>query len=130
MAMAMTLQTDAGATIVDDQPGKESVIQNFNSDAAKLLSQITAGYSIRNSYVQKMAPGDHQFHLISYDGKKKFNEMKTFPSRKEADDAFTKLGNVAKIIISGETGDLLVNASSASFLDGKVFISLNFFLPS
>lgn len=38
MAMAMTLQTDAGATIVDDQPGKESIIQNFNSDAAKLLS--------------------------------------------------------------------------------------------
>ena len=51
MAMAMTLQTDAGATIVDDQPGKESIIQNFNSDAAKLLSQITAGYSIRNNYV-------------------------------------------------------------------------------
>jgi len=26
MAMAMTLQTEVGATIVDDQPGKESII--------------------------------------------------------------------------------------------------------
>lgn len=38
MAMAMTLQTEAGATIVDDQPGKESIIQNLNSDQSKLLS--------------------------------------------------------------------------------------------
>lgn len=102
---------------MDDQPGKESVIQNFNSDAAKLLSQITAGYSIRNDFVQKMAPGDLQFHLISYDGKKKFNEMKTYPTRKEADDAFTKLGNVAKIIISGETGDLLVGHGPQPSID-------------
>lgn len=58
MAMALTLQTEVGATIVDDQPGKESIIQNFNSDQSKLTSQISSGYSIRNNYVQKMAPGD------------------------------------------------------------------------
>lgn len=38
LVMAMTLQTEMGATIVDDQPGKESIIQNFNSDDAKLES--------------------------------------------------------------------------------------------
>ena len=58
MAMALTLQTEVGATIVDDQPGKESIIQNFNSDQSKLTSQISSGYSIRNNFVQKMAPGD------------------------------------------------------------------------
>ena len=38
MAMALTLQTEVGATIVDDQPGKESIIQNFNSDQSKMTS--------------------------------------------------------------------------------------------
>lgn len=78
MAMAMTLQTEVGATIVDDQPGKESIIQNFNSDVSKTTSQISSGYSIRHNYVQKMAPGDKQYHLVSWDKDKKFNNMKTF----------------------------------------------------
>jgi hypothetical protein len=73
MAMAMTLQTEAGATIVDDQPGKESIIQNLNSDQSKLLSQISSGYAIRRDYVQKMAPGDAQFHMVSWDDAKKTN---------------------------------------------------------
>jgi hypothetical protein len=58
MAMAMTLQTEVGATIIDDQPGKESIIQNFNSDQSKMTSQISSGFSIRHNFVQKMAPGD------------------------------------------------------------------------
>jgi hypothetical protein len=78
MAMAMTLQTEVGATIVDDQPGKESIIQNFNSDTAKTTSQISSGFSIRHNFVQKMAPGDKQYHMVSWDSKKKFNNMKTF----------------------------------------------------
>jgi hypothetical protein len=49
--MAMALQAEVGSTIVDDQPGKESVIQNFNSDNAKLMSQISAGYSIRKNFM-------------------------------------------------------------------------------
>lgn len=51
MAMAMTLQTEVGATIVSDQPGNESIIQNFNSDTAKTTSQISSGYSIRHNFV-------------------------------------------------------------------------------
>ena len=38
LAMALSLQGDNGATIIDSQPGKESIIQNMNSDNAKLLS--------------------------------------------------------------------------------------------
>jgi hypothetical protein len=51
LMMATALQGDQGATIVDDQPGKESIIQNFNSDASKMLSQISSGYSIRHNFV-------------------------------------------------------------------------------
>lgn len=78
MAMAMTLQSEAGATIVDDQPGKESIITNVNSDNSKLMSQIASGYSVRKGFVQKMAPGDQQFHMVSYDAAKKHNDWKTF----------------------------------------------------
>lgn len=50
MAMQMTLETQLGATIIDDgQPGMESVIQNLASDEAKTTSQMVSGYSIRNS---------------------------------------------------------------------------------
>ena len=49
----------------------------MNSDSAKLLSQIASGYSIRHDLVQKMAPGDKQFHMVSWDASKKFNNMKT-----------------------------------------------------
>lgn len=50
MAMQMTLETQLGATIIDDgQPGMESIIQNLASDEAKTTSQMVSGYSIRNS---------------------------------------------------------------------------------
>lgn len=51
LAMALSLQGDNGATIIDSQPGKESIIQNMNSDNAKLLSQIASGYSIRHDLI-------------------------------------------------------------------------------
>jgi len=39
MAMQMTLETNLGATIVDDgQPGRESIIQNLATDEAKTTS--------------------------------------------------------------------------------------------
>ena len=120
MAMAMTLQTEAGATIVDDQPGKESIIQNMNSDQSKLLSQIYSGYAIRKDYVQKMAPGDAQFHMVSWDETKKSNAMKTFQSRKEADEAFYALGTVPKILVSGETGDVLLANGEQNMIDQAV----------
>jgi hypothetical protein len=110
MAMALTLQTEVGATIVDDQPGKESIIQNFNSDESKMTSQISSGYSIRNNFVQKMAPGDKQFHMVSWDEKKKFNNMRTFQKRSDADKGFATLGdNIPKILVSGETGDVIMS---------------------
>lgn len=117
LAMAMSLQGDNGATIVDDQPGKESIIQNMNSDSAKLLSQIASGYSIRHDLVQKMAPGDKQFHMVSWDANKKFNNMKTFQKRPEAEKDYQGLGNIPKILISGETGDVLLANGEQSMVD-------------
>lgn len=65
--MSMVLQSDTGATIVsDDTPGKESIVQNANSDASKYNSWIAAGYSIKNSLYQKMAPGDAAFHTVNW----------------------------------------------------------------
>lgn len=115
--MALTLQGDVGATIVDDQPGKESIIQNMNSDNAKLLSQISSGYSIRHDLVQKMAPGDKQFHMISWDAAKKFNNMKTFQKRAEAEKDYQGLGDLPKILVSGETGDVLLSNGDQAMVD-------------
>jgi hypothetical protein len=94
---------------VDDQPGKESIIQNFNTDTSKMLSQVSSGYSIRHNLVQKMVPGDRSFHMVSWDDSKKFNPMKTFPSRAEADKAYSELKGVPKILVSGETGDVVLS---------------------
>ena len=106
MAMQMTLETQLGALIIDDgQPGRESLISNLASDKSKTASQIVSGYAIRNGLVQKMAPGDKMYHLVSYkDGK---NQMQQFKTRQEADKAFAATGKVAKILMSGETGDIL-----------------------
>lgn len=107
MAMQMTLETNLGATIIDDgQPGRESLISNFATDQSKTTSQIVTGYSIRLSLSQKMAPGDKMFYIISYEGKN--NKMNSFKKRKLADDSFSKMGeDVPRIMVSGETGDLL-----------------------
>jgi len=70
----MTLETTLGATIVDDgQPGMESVIQNMATDESKTTSQMVSGYGIRNGLVQKMAPGDKMFYIVTYKDKK--NDM-------------------------------------------------------
>lgn len=89
----------------------------MNSDSAKLLSQISSGYSIRHDLVQKMAPGDKQFHMVSWDAQKKFNNMKTFQKRPEAEKDYQALGNVPKILISGETGDVLLSNGEQSMID-------------
>lgn len=117
MVMAMTLQTEMGTTIVDDQPGKESIIQNFNSDTAKLESQVSSGYAIRNNLVQKMAPGDKQFHMVSWDANKKYNNMKTFQKRSEAEKGYKTLGDIPKILVSGETGDVVLSNGEQSSVD-------------
>ena len=115
--MAMTLQTEVGATIVDDQVGKESIIQNFNSDSAKLASQISSGYSIRKNFIQKMAPGDQQFHMVSWDSKKKTNNMRTFQKRSEAEKGYNAIGDQPKILISGETGDVVLSHGEQTMVD-------------
>jgi hypothetical protein len=108
MAMQMTLETNLGALIIDDgQQGRESLISNFASDQSKLASQIVSGYAIRNGLAQKMAPGDKMFHLVSLkDGK---NKMGSFKTRVEADKAYLMLGKIPKIMMSGETGDILMS---------------------
>jgi len=66
MAMQMTLETQLGATIIDDgQPGRESLIQNFANDQSKSASQVISGYAIRNGLAQKMAPGDKMFYMVT-----------------------------------------------------------------
>ena len=89
----------------------------MNSDNAKLLSQISSGYSIRHNLVQKMAPGDKQFHMVSWDATKKFNNMKTFQKRSEAEKEFGALGDLPKILISGETGDIVLSNGEQSMVD-------------
>ena len=56
-----------------------------------------------------MAPGDKSFHMVSWDEVKKFNPMRTFPNRAEAEKSYSELKNVAKILISGETGDVILS---------------------
>ena len=116
MAMQMTLETNLGATIIDDgQAGRESLILNFASDQSKLTSQIVSGYAIRNGLAQKMAPGDKMFYLISFADKK--NKMASYKYRQLADIEFKKLGDIPKIMISGETGDVLQAAGNQNSRD-------------
>ena len=117
MAMQMTLETNLGATIIDDgQIGRESLILNFGSDQSKLTSQIVSGYSIRQGYVQKMAPGDMMFYLVQSDQKGQ-NKLNSFKTRKLADEAFSKLENTAAILMSGETGDILAAKGDQNLRD-------------
>lgn len=117
MAMGMTLQTGLGATIVDDgQKGRESIIQNLASDEAKLASQIASGYAIRNGLVQKMAPGDQMFHVVSYEGKT--NKFTSYKTRELANEAYSKMSdNIPRIIMSGETGDMLQSHGPQNWRD-------------
>lgn len=49
LEMAEDLQSEKGLAIVDDQPGKESIITNMNSEESKKASQIVSGYAVRHS---------------------------------------------------------------------------------
>jgi len=54
-----------------------------------------------------MAPGDKKFHIVSY--KNKQNKMNSYQTRVEADKAYLMLGKIPKIMMSGETGDILMS---------------------
>jgi hypothetical protein len=64
-----------------------------------------------------MAPGDKQFHLVSWDEKKKYNNMRTFQKRSEAEGGYKTLGAATKILISGETGDVLFSNGAQNMVD-------------
>lgn len=83
------------------------MISNFATDQSKLASQIVSGYAIRNGLAQKMAPGDRMFHVVSL--KNKQNKMNNFKTRLDAVKEYLKLGNIPKIMMSGETGDILMS---------------------
>lgn len=108
---------DQGVVIVDSQPGKQSVIQNVNSDISKTTSQIAAGYTIRNNLALKMAPGDKQFHLVSWNLDKGINNMKTFQKRDLANKGFEDYGEMPKLLFCGETGDVLLGHGDQNQLD-------------
>lgn len=55
------------------------------------------------------------FHLVSLkDGK---NNMSSFKSRVEADKAYLILGKIPKIMMSGETGDILMSNGDQNSID-------------
>jgi hypothetical protein len=55
-----------------------------------------------------MAPGDSQFHIITWNLDKGINNMKTYQTRADADKAFTSdFGEMPRLQICGETGDVL-----------------------
>lgn len=62
-----------------------------------------------------MAPGDKMFHVVSL--KNKQNSMKSFKTRVEADKAYLMLGNTPKIIMAGETGDILASSGDQNSRD-------------
>lgn len=64
-----------------------------------------------------MAPGDKQFHMVSWDANKKFNNMKTFEKRPDAEKEFNKLGGIPKILVSGETGVVLLSNGDQKMVD-------------
>lgn len=64
-----------------------------------------------------MAPGDKQFHLISWDADKKYNNMRTFQKRSDGEKGYKSLGESPKILISGETGDVLFSHGEQNMVD-------------
>ena len=64
-----------------------------------------------------MAPGDKQFHMVSWDKQKKYNNMKTFQKRSEAEKGFQAAGDIPKILISGETGDVVLVNGEQNLID-------------
>ena len=64
-----------------------------------------------------MAPGDRAFHMVSWDNTKQINNIKTFHKRDEADKAYQNLGSIPKIVVSGETGDVLLSNGSQDEVD-------------
>ena len=67
-----------------------------------------------------MAPGDRSFHLVSEDKNKQPNNIKTFQKRADAEKAYEQLGQITKILVSGETGDVLLSNGNQNEVDQAV----------
>lgn len=78
---------------------------------------MSSGYSVRHNLVQKMAPGDRQFHMVSWDADKGINNMKTFQSRPAAEKYYTDLGQIPKILLAGETGDAIMSDGELNMIN-------------
>jgi hypothetical protein len=63
-----------------------------------------------------MAPGDQMYYLVSNENKA--NKMNSFKTRKLANEAYDKMGSdVARIMMSGETGDILQSKGDQNLRD-------------
>jgi hypothetical protein len=100
--------------VSDDTPGKESIVKNTNS---LYNSEISAGYTIRSNLVQKMAPGDHKFHTVNYQPNNEQNGYRSFSTREEGQKHFDELGEMPRLLISGETGDVLMAHGTIQEID-------------
>lgn len=55
--------------------------------------------------------------MVSWDAKKKYNNMRTFQKRSDADKGYNALGNIPKILVSGETGDVVEAHGEQNMID-------------
>ena len=55
--------------------------------------------------------------MVSWNDQKGYNNMKTFQKRADGDKAYLALGKIPKILISGETGDVLLASGSQKEID-------------
>ena len=55
-----------------------------------------------------MAPGDNQYHTINYQPNNMVNGYRSFPTKDTAAKHFEEIGDMPKLLISGETGDVLM----------------------
>jgi hypothetical protein len=55
--------------------------------------------------------------LVSWDASKKFNNMRTFQKRSDAEKGYGALGDAPKILVSGETGDVLLSKGDQNMVD-------------
>lgn len=55
--------------------------------------------------------------MVSWDAGKKFNNMKTFQKRADAEKDYQALGDLPKILLAGETGDVLLANGEQSMVD-------------
>lgn len=62
-----------------------------------------------------MAPGDKMFHVVSFKNNK--NKMNSFKSRIDAAKEYLMLGKIPKIMMSGETGDILMSSGDQNSRD-------------